>query len=217
MKYNTVIFDLDGTLLNTLEDLNDSVNFSLRAGGFKENRIEQTRRYVGNGVKLLIKRSLPENSDEKTVEKHLALFKEYYERNMQNKTKAYNGIEEELKFLKENGVKLAVVSNKFDLAVKDLCADYFNNLIDIAIGEDEKNGVRKKPAPDSVLKAIETLGSERAKAIYVGDSDVDVQTAHNASIKCIGVLWGFRDRQTLEKAGADFIISEPREIREILM
>lgn len=212
MKYNAVIFDLDGTLLNTLDDLNDSVNFALDWGGFKRNTVNQTRLYAGNGIRVLMQRSLPESSDGETLEKYLEIFRVHYEKNMTNKTKPYDGICETLKALRENGVKLGVVSNKFDLAVKDLCGKYFGKYIKVAIGEDEKNGIRKKPAPDSVLRAMEILGSDAEHTLYIGDSETDVETAHNAGLKCIGVLWGFRDEEILKKAGADFIIEKPEEI-----
>lgn len=212
MKYNAVIFDLDGTLLNTLDDLNDSVNFALDWGGFKRNTVNQTRLYAGNGIRVLMQRSLPESSDGETLEKYLEIFRVHYEKNMTNKTKPYDGICETLKALRENGVKLGVVSNKFDLAVKDLCGKYFGEYIKVAIGEDEKNGIRKKPAPDSVLRAMEILGSDAEHTLYIGDSETDVETAHNAGLKCIGVLWGFRDEEILKKAGADFIIEKPEEI-----
>lgn len=212
MKYNAVIFDLDGTLLNTLEDLNDSVNFALDSGGFKRNTVKQTRLYAGNGIRVLMQRSLPESSDGETLEKYLEIFRTHYQKNMTNKTRAYDGIYEALKALRENGVKLGVVSNKFDLAVKDLCGKYFGEYIKVAIGEDEKNGIRKKPAPDSVLRAMEILGSDAEHTLYIGDSETDVETAHNAGLKCIGVLWGFRDEEILKKAGADYIIKKPEEI-----
>ncbi len=211
---NTVIFDLDGTLLNTLEDLKDSTNFALEKFGYPSRNIEEVRKFVGNGVRKLIERAIPNGKENPDCESCLKVFKEHYKKNMYNKTAPYKGILELLKELKSRGIKTAVVSNKFDLAVKELCKRYFDGLIEIAIGESEN--VRKKPAPDSVLKAIQELKSERKSCIYIGDSDVDVQTAKNSGLKCIGVTWGFRDRELLESEGADFIVNHPSEIVEII-
>lgn len=211
---NTVIFDLDGTLLNTLEDLKDSTNFALKKFGCEEKKLEQIREYVGNGVRKLIERSVPYGENNTNFEQCLKLFKEHYAKNMYNKTAPYDGVIKMLKELKKRNIKIAVVSNKFDLAVKELCKKYFDGLIDIAIGESEK--VRKKPAPDSVFKAIDDLKSDTQNSIYVGDSDVDVQTAKNTGIDCIGVTWGFRDRNLLEKEGAKYIIDSPLEILKII-
>ena len=211
---DTIIFDLDGTLLNTLEDLKDSTNYALKKFGYHERTLDEVRRFVGNGVRKLIERAIPNGKENPDCEACLETFKKHYEQNMYSKTAPYDGILDMLQELRTRGIKTAVVSNKFDLAVKELCRKYFGDLIEIAIGESEN--VRKKPAPDSVLRAIRELGSNKENCIYSGDSDVDVQTAKNTGIDCIGVTWGFRDRGLLEKEGAKYIIDKPSEYIEII-
>lgn len=213
-KYDTVIFDLDGTLLDTLEDLADSVNFALSLYGFPCRRIEEIRSFVGNGVARLMELSIPDGINNSQYKKCLADFRNHYSQNMQNKTKAYKGIVELLKQLAKENYKLAIVSNKFDGAVKGLNQVYFEEYIKVAIGESE--GVSKKPAPDTVFKALKKLGSFANNAVYVGDSEVDVKTAKNSGIVCIGVTWGFRNRRVLEQEGADYIIDKPEELIEII-
>ena len=208
--FDAFIFDLDGTLLNTLEDLKNSTNFALNELGFPKRSLEEVRCFVGNGVRKLIERAVPQSCDKETTEKCLEIFKKNYSENMYNNTTPYNSILEILKDLRNNGLKIGVVSNKFDFAVKELCKKYFEDLVDIAIGQ--ADDVPKKPAPDGVLKAIKQLGAENV--VYIGDSEVDVQTAKNADIPCIGVTWGFRDRKDLE--GADFIIDKPHDIINII-
>ncbi len=206
----TVIFDLDGTLLNTLLDLKESTNYALRQFGYPERTLEEIRYFVGNGVRKLIERAVPENCE--NVEECLDVFKKHYEKNMYNNTVSYNYIETMLKTLKSEGIKLGVVSNKFDLAVKELCKKYYDGLVDIAIGQG--GDVLPKPSPFGVYKAMKELGADKASTIYVGDSEVDVQTAQNANIPCIGVTWGFRGRAYLD--GADYIIDDPCEIINIV-
>lgn len=210
MKYDTIIFDLDGTLLNTLEDLKDSLNVALTKHGYKPRTLEEVRRFVGNGVGKLVKRSLPKHSSQEEYEKCLATFKDHYNKNMQNKTRPYDGIMELLLDLDRFGFKLSIVSNKFDAAVKELAKEYFGNIFDVAIGESET--VKRKPAPDSILAAIEELGSDINKTVFVGDSEIDVQTAKNAELRFIGVTWGFRTRDVLRKEGADYLIDTPKEL-----
>ena len=211
---NTIIFDLDGTLLNTLEGLKNSTNFALKKFNSPEITLEQTRSFVGNGVRKLIERAIPNGEQNPDFEKCLNTFKEHYSKTMYQKTVAYDGIEDMLTELKKRGVKTGVVSNKFDTAVKELCKNYFDGLIIVAIGESPD--VRKKPAPDSVLKAMKILGAKPENTLYVGDSDVDIQTAKNSNLKSVGVTWGFRDRELLEKEGADFIINTPCELLELI-
>lgn len=211
---NTIIFDLDGTLLNTLEGLMDSTNFALKKFDCPEITLEQTRNFVGNGVRKLIERAIPNGEKNPHFEECLKIFKEHYSKNMYQKTIPYDGIETMLIEFKKRGIKTGVVSNKFDAAVKELCNNYFNGLIIIAIGESPS--IRKKPAPDSVIKAMEILGAKPDNTIYVGDSDVDIQTAKNSHLKSVGVTWGFRDKKILEKEGADFIINTPLELLEII-
>lgn len=215
MRYHTVVFDLDGTLLNTLDDLADSTNAALRDCGYPQRTREEVRRFVGNGVRLLVERAVPAGTGEEEIERCLILFQEYYEKLMHCKTKPYAGIPPLLEELRANGVICAVVSNKYDDAVKRLADAHFGSLMGVAIGE--RRGVRRKPAPDSVLEALRALGADAKTALYAGDSDVDVQTAHNAGLPCAGVAWGFRSRGALEAAGADFIVDTPAQLLELVM
>lgn len=214
MKYNTVIFDLDGTLLNTLEDLRDCLNEILAQKSYPPKSIEEVRRYVGNGVQQLVRLSTPSACSDEEVVRIMNEFKEHYSHNMQNKTRPYNGIMELLLDLNRFNYKMAIVSNKFDPAVKALARTYFGNLIPVAIGETLE--IRRKPAPDSIFTAVKELNSDLSKTILVGDSETDVQTAKNAGIPCIGVTWGFRSRETLREEGADFLIDTPKELLTII-
>lgn len=213
-KYDTVIFDLDGTLLNTLEDLADSVNYALTLHGFPCREITEVRSFAGNGIARLIELSVPGGINNLRYKECLADFRSYYLKNMQNKTGAYEGIMDLLEQLSKEGYKIAIVSNKFDAAVKNLNHAYFGKYIKIAIGE--SIDVLKKPAPDTVFKALEKLGSIAARAVYVGDSEVDAETSKNAGITFVGVSWGFRDREVLEKIGVPYIIDKPLELLKIL-
>lgn len=207
-----VIFDLDGTLLNTLDDLADSTNYALSRFGYPTRTIDEVRQFVGNGVAKLIERAIPEGKNNPNFEKCLAIFKENYAQNMYNKTAPYNGIIEMLSNLKSKGIKIAVVSNKFDLAVKELCKKYFEGFIDFAAGENEAQGIKKKPAPDTVISVLTEFNFSPEDAIYVGDSDVDIMTAKNSHMPCISVTWGFRDEKFLLKSGATILINAPSEI-----
>lgn len=207
-----VIFDLDGTLLNTLDDLADSTNYALSKFGYPTRTIEEVRQFVGNGVAKLIERAIPDGKNNSNFEKCLSIFKENYAQNMYNKTAPYNGIIEMLSNLKSKGIKIAVVSNKFDLAVKELCKKYFEGFIDFAAGENEAQGIKKKPAPDTVLSVLRKFSFSPEDAIYVGDSDVDIMTAKNSKMPCISVTWGFRDKKFLLESGATILINAPSEI-----
>ncbi len=207
-----VIFDLDGTLLNTLDDLADSTNYALSKFGYPTRTIEEVRQFVGNGVAKLIERAIPEGKNNPNFEKCLAIFKENYAQNMYNKTAPYNGIIEMLSNLKSKGIKIAVVSNKFDLAVKELCKKYFEEFIDFAAGENEAQGIKKKPAPDTVISVLNEFNFAPEDAVYVGDSDVDIMTAKNSKMPCISVTWGFRDEKFLLENGATILINAPSEI-----
>lgn len=207
-----VIFDLDGTLLNTLDDLADSTNYALSKFGYPTRTIDEVRQFVGNGVAKLIERAIPEGKNNPNFEKCLAIFKENYAQNMYNKTAPYNGIIEMLSNLKSKGIKIAVVSNKFDLAVKELCKKYFEGFIDFAAGENEAQGIKKKPAPDTVISVLNEFNFAPEDAVYVGDSDVDIMTAKNSKMPCISVTWGFRDEKFLLKNGATILINAPSEI-----
>ncbi len=213
-SYDTVIFDLDGTLLNTLEDLTDAVNYALEKHGFTTHSLDDVRKYLGNGVKRLMELAVPGGLEAKAFEETFYDFKEYYKEHAAVKTRPYDDIMETLEELKKRGIKTAIVSNKMDSVVKDLTKIYFKDLIDVAVGESEN--IKRKPAPDTVLKAIEELGADIKTSVYVGDSEVDVLTAKNAGITCISVLWGFRDEQTLKDNGATFIIDQPLNLLKLL-
>lgn len=200
MKKTTVIFDLDGTLLDTLQDLADAANYALRKEGMPERTIDEVRRFVGNGVRLLMIRAVPGGESNPLFEETFAQFKEYYGEHCNDNTKPYEGMIELLETLKSKGYSVAIVSNKIDFAVKELSALYFKGIVPVAIGE--KEGVRRKPAPDTVREALKELGRTAEESVYVGDSDVDIETAKNAGMPCISVLWGFRDREFLEEHGA---------------
>ena len=210
----TVIFDLDGTLLYTLEDLKDSVNFALSKFNYPQKNLEEIKNFVGNGVKVLMELSIPQGKNNENFDECLAIFKTHYAQNMYNKTKPYDGIIEMLENLQNLGFKTAVVSNKFDLATKELCKKYFAEKIEIAIGESEN--IRKKPAPDSVFKVMEILNSNKNSTYFVGDSEVDIQTAQNANLKCISVTWGYKNEEFLLKNGAKFLANSPQEILKII-
>lgn len=210
------IFDLDGTLLYTLEDLKDSVNFSLEKFGYPKRTLEEVRVFVGNGVRLLMERAIPNGTENKDFDSCLNCFKEHYAKNMYNKTKPFDGILDMLDELKIRGYKIGVVSNKFDLAVKELCKNYFNDKVELAIGESEAEGIRKKPYPDSVFKAMEILNCDKNKTFYLGDSEVDIETAQNSGLKCISVTWGYKDEQFLKAHGAKLIAHKPSDILEFL-
>lgn len=210
MSYNAVIFDLDGTLVDTLDDLTDSVNFALSSFGFPKRNREEVRSFVGNGVRRLVYLSVPDGTDEETSEKCLGVFREHYKNNSRNKTKPYDGIIPLLEKLCDSGVKTAVVTNKMQAAAKDIVEFYFGDKISLTVGQ--VDGVAQKPNPDGVLFALEKLGAEKESTVYVGDSEVDCLTARNAGVDCIGVTWGFRSAQTLKESGAKIIVDEPLDI-----
>ncbi len=210
MNINTVIFDLDGTLLNSLGDLHACFNYAITQFGYPSRTIEEIKSFVGNGIVKAIERALPHKVSDEELNKIVSLFKEYYQAHMSELTFPYEGIIPMLKTLNEKGYKIAVVSNKFDDAVKGLCNKYFGDYIQTAIGEGY--GVERKPNPTGVFKAIEELNSDIKNAIYIGDSDVDIQTAKNANIPCISVLWGFRDKEFLIKNGGHIFASTPDDI-----
>ena len=232
-QYDTYIFDLDGTLLDTLDDLAAAVNYALRAFGMPEHSRDDVRRFVGNGVRMLMIRATPDGEQNPRFEEVLDTFRAYYMYHSLDTTRPYDGVPEMLAMLRERGCRLAVVSNKFDAATKELCRHFFADTIEVAVGEHEAEGIRKKPAPDTVIEALNQLGVNPAKAVdqlglslvknvdqnadalnavYVGDSDVDLETARNAGLPCISVLWGFRDRDFLLAHGATTFVSTPQEL-----
>ena len=205
--YQTVIFDLDGTLLDTLQDLADSTNYALSVHRMPARTLEEVRTFVGNGVGRLIHLAVPEGTPAEEEAACLADFRAHYLLNMENKTAPYPGVPALLEHLQAAGIRTAVVSNKFDGAVKGLCQNYFGDRLPVAIGESQ--GVARKPAPDTVFRALAELGAEPAGAVYVGDSDVDIATAQNAGLPCISVSWGFRDEDFLLAHGATEIVADP--------
>ena len=215
MKYHTAIFDLDGTLLDTLQDLADSTNYALALHRLPTRSAEEIRRFVGNGVGLLIHRAVPEGTEDTLEKQVLADFRAHYLVNMEHKTAPYPGTLELLDQLQGAGLHTAVVSNKFDGAVKGLCQAYFGSRVEVAIGESQ--GVARKPAPDTVFRALEELGAPAEGAVYIGDSDVDIQTAQNAGLPCISVSWGFRDSAFLTAHGASVIVATREELAELLL
>jgi len=215
MKYKAAVFDLDGTLLNTLDDLADSVNAMLKMYSFPQRTVAEIRSFVGNGARNLIASSLPENSSPSLVDECLSVYIAHYSKNMNNKTRPYDGVPDLLQHLKQAGIKIAVCSNKGDENVKGLCNEYFGSLVDVASGE--LPGIKKKPAPDSIFDAIEALGADPNEVVYIGDSEVDVLTAKNAGISFIGVSWGFRDRADLIAEGAEVIADTADELLTLMM
>lgn len=213
---DTVIFDLDGTLLDTLDDLSGSVNYALSKYAYPTHTRDEIRSFVGNGIKLLIKRALPDNIPEHEFEKVFTTFKEHYIIHCNDQTGAYDGIPDLLQKLKERHVKMAIVSNKADAATKELHALYFGGLIDVAIGENEAAGIGKKPSADMVNEALKELDSTADRAIYIGDSDVDIDTAANSHMDCVSCSWGFRSIEFLKEHGATHIINKPDELLDFL-
>lgn len=212
MKYQALIFDLDGTLLDTLDDLADSVNVVLRMHGYPTKTREEVCSYVGNGIANLVERILPGGRADARYDRALADFKQYYGTHCEIKTAPYAGIAELLSQLQQAGVKMAIVSNKADFAVKKLAKTWFPDTISVAIGENEAAGIRKKPAPDTVDLALRELGMTREQAAYVGDSEVDVITARNCDMPCLSVTWGFRTREVLSESGAEILLDTPQAL-----
>ena len=209
-EFDTYIFDLDGTLLSTLNDLAASTNYALRWARMPERTIEEIRMFVGNGVKLLMERAIPNGINNSKFEETYAKFREHYLEHNLDTTSPYEGIPELLCELKRRGKKLAIVSNKFYAATQDLAKHFFPDTIEVAIGERET--IRKKPAPDTVLEALRQLGASKEGAVYIGDSDVDIMTAKNCGLPCISVLWGFRDKDFLIQHGGTIFVDKPADI-----
>ncbi len=214
MKYRLAIFDMDGTILDTLEDLTDSINYSLRECGFPERTLKEIRSFVGNGNLNSIRRSLPEGADEQTVKKAYGIFTGRYKDHCNDKTKPYPGVCGVISELRSKGVLTAVISNKDDYAVRTLVKAFFEGLFDFALGA--RPELKNKPAPDPVYAVLEKLGVEKKDAVYIGDSEVDLQTAQNSGLDCISVLWGFRDRDLLEERGAKTFAAAPSELPELV-
>lgn len=209
-KYKTYIFDLDGTLLSTLADLAASTNHALRTHHMPERSLDEVRRFVGNGVKKLMERAIPDGLNNPLFEETFATFRQHYMQHNLDTTQPYPGIMQMLEQLKAEGKNIAVVSNKFYAATRELCRHFFGDLVPVAIGERED--IRKKPAPDTVIEALRELGVDKEGAVYIGDSDVDIMTAKNSGMPCVSVLWGFRDKEFLLEHGATTLISQPEEM-----
>ncbi|MCH4053390.1 MAG: HAD-IA family hydrolase [Atopobiaceae bacterium] len=210
MAHSAAVFDLDGTLLDTLGDLAAAVNFAMRAHGMPERSIAQTKASVGNGIRLLIERSVPEGTPEDQVDAAFDDFRAYYAAHSRDLTRPYPGVPEAVDELKRAGVAVGVVSNKVDDVVQDLLEAYFPGVFPAATGERE--GIRRKPAPDSTFDVLAKLGVDAGHAVYVGDSEVDIATARNAGVRCLSVSWGFRDVDALLAAGATTIVATPAEL-----
>lgn len=209
-KYKTYIFDLDGTLLSTLADLAASTNYALRTHHMPERSLDEVRRFVGNGVKKLMERAIPDGLNNPLFEETFATFRQHYMQHNLDTTQPYPGIMQLLEQLKAEGKSIAVVSNKFYAATRELCRHFFGDLVPVAIGERED--IRKKPAPDTVIEALRELGVDKEGAVYIGDSDVDIMTAKNSGMPCVSVLWGFRDKEFLLEHGATTLISQPEDM-----
>lgn len=215
MRYKLAIFDLDGTILDTLEDLADAVNYALKGHGYPQRTIEEVRRFVGNGIRKLIERAVPTGLTDEEISGVHQTFSAYYQEHCADKTRPYEGILPLLEHLREAGCLTAVVSNKADVAVQPLCQQYYEGLFDYAVGERE--GIRRKPAPDAVQEVLRRLQIDAGEAVYIGDSEVDIQTAANARLESIIVTWGFRDRAYLESQGGQRFVDRPEEIAEIIL
>ena len=214
MKYRAIIFDLDGTLTDTLDDLFISVNHALRSCSLPERSLEEVKRFVGNGVRKLIERAVPEGTEAAVLEQCFDAFRAHYVIHCQDHTQLYHGIASLLTALNAKGYRMAVVSNKLQAGVTELASTFFNGVIDVAIGE--QPGIPRKPAPDMVQVALTQLGVTPSEAVYVGDSDVDLQTAANAGLPCISVLWGFRSRDFLVAHGATVLAETPQDILSLV-
>lgn len=209
-EYSTYIFDLDGTLLNTIDDLAASTNFALRSVGLPEHSVDDVRHFVGNGVRMLMVRAIDGGDQNPLFEEAYSVFRKHYLEHGLDTTQPYSGIVNMLEELKKRGKNIAVVSNKFYAATQELVKHFFGEFVSVAIGEREN--IRKKPAPDTVLEALRALGVSKSNSVYIGDSDVDINTAKNVGIPCISVLWGFRDKEFLIENGATEFIKEPGEL-----
>ena len=215
MKYQAVLFDMDGTVLDTLDDLCDSINHSLAEFSLPQVSREHVRQCLGNGAAFLVSHSIPAGSSPELVADVLAFYKPWYDAHCLIKTAPYEGILPMMQSLKEQGLRLAIISNKPDRAVQELSDAFFPGLLELSVGESPS--VRRKPAPDTVLTAASQIGLSVDKCVYVGDSEVDLQTARNAGMDCISVTWGFRDEAQLIEAGASVLVRTPEELESLLL
>ena len=217
MSVRAVLYDMDGTVLDTLEDLKNAANAAMAAFGRPALTLEQVRRYVGNGSRRLIELALGEGADEAEIDRVLAWYKPWYDAHCRILTRPYPGVPDMMERLKAAGLRQAIVSNKPDSAVHALAADFFPGLAELAVGERESEGIRRKPWPD-MLEAVRTqMGLRREDCLYVGDSEVDILTASNAGLRCVSVTWGFRSREQLIAAGAETLIDTPEELAALVL
>ena len=214
MKNRYIIFDMDGTLLDSLTDLQNTLNYCFRKEGFPERTYQEVRTFVGNGLRTLIERAVPQGTPDEKTDEILEIFKPHYMEHCMDYTAPYAGIMDMLAKLKDAGYKMAIVSNKADAALKHLSEHFFGEFIDVAVGE--RAGMNKKPAPDLVYLAMEEIGATKDNTVYIGDSEVDYQTAMNSGLKCISVLWGFRDKDLLESYGAKCFANTPNDVVKML-
>ena len=214
MNKHLLIFDMDGTILNTIEDITSAVNYILSKHDMPLRAVDEVKFFVGNGLKKTLLRSVPEGTDEAFVDSIYSDFTSYYKEHSRENTKPYDGIVECIHLLKDKGYKLAVVSNKRHEAVLKLCEEFFEGCFDMALGDQE--GINIKPAPDMVYRVLDELGFSKEDALYIADSDVDIMTARNSGLDCITVSWGFRSREFLVQKGASVIIDKPADLLEIL-
>lgn len=217
MKYRAILFDMDGTVLDTLRDLNAAANRALAEFGFPPMTIDDTRRRVGNGSRRLLELSLPAATETATLDRLVEWYLPYYNAHANDTTAPYPGVPELLCALKSAGIPLAVVSNKPDRTVKELAAIHFPGLLEVAVGENEAGGVRRKPWPDTLLAAAAALGERPEDCLYVGDSEVDVLTSSRAGMDCASVLWGFRSREELKAVGASLLFDSPKELEDFIL
>lgn len=215
MKYRLAIFDMDGTILNTLDDLTSALNYSLSICGYPIRQKDEVRRFLGNGIHRLTELGVPEGTGSYGIQRVFDAFNEYYAVHCADKTVPYDGVTDCISALRKGGVITTVVSNKTDYAVQTLCTRYFPGLFDFASGA--RNGFRRKPYPDLIDSVLAQFSVSREHAVYIGDSEVDIMTAKNAGMDCISVDWGFRTRQELISAGAEVIVSRPRALERIIL
>ena len=216
MKIKAVLYDMDGTLLDTIQDLADSCNKTLEQLGMPPRTLEEVRSFVGNGIARLMEQAVPKGKDNKDFEKSVELMKKNYSSNWHNKTKPYDGIMDLISALKERGIKIGINSNKPDPQVKELARLYFSEVVDETTAVGEKEGFKRKPFPDLANEIIRIMGVEKEEVVYIGDSEVDVATARNVGIKCISVTWGFRDVPFLKEHGATHLAENAKEFCAIL-
>ena len=214
MKYQAVLFDMDGTVLDTLDDLHDAVNISFQHFGFPPVSRNLVRANLGNGAVYLIHHCLPSSATETQAEKVISWYKDYYDAHCQIKTAPYPGIPELMQNLRKKHIKLAIISNKPDSAVQELAQRFFPGLTEVVVGESPS--VRRKPNPDAVLAAAQYMNVPIDRCVYIGDSEVDIQTAGNAGMDCISVVWGFRSRDELQKSGATMLADSPEKLELLL-